>query len=138
MTPAEILLAAADRVRDLAAAATPGPWANGSDRSIVSVLPKGLTRFLPPQRWGLKVASKVDDVDREWIAALSPAVAPHLEAWLRLAAEDYARRAPLPKVGEPNPHSLPVDLTGAFGPSYWSLALDVARAVVPELAGETP
>lgn len=29
MTPSEILQAAADRIRDLAAAATPGPWTVG-------------------------------------------------------------------------------------------------------------
>jgi hypothetical protein len=71
-----------------------------------------------------------------WIAALSPAVAPHLEAWLRMAAEDYERRAPLPKVDDPNPRSLPVDLTGAFGPTYWSLALDLAKSICPELVEE--
>jgi hypothetical protein len=137
-TPSELLTAAADRIRDWAEGATPGPWANGSDQTVVTILPTGLTRYLPPQRWGLKVASKVDDVDRAWITALSPAVAPHVEAWLRMAAEDYRRRAPLPKLGEPNPRSLPVDLTGAFGPTYWSAALDFAKLIRPDLADGDP
>lgn len=57
-------------------------------------------------------------------------VAAPVEAWLRMAAEDYKRREGMPKYGEPNPNYAPVDLTGVFGDSYWTLALDVARVVV--------
>lgn len=66
---------------------------------------------------------------------VSDEVAPHLEAWLRMAAADYKSREGLPKLGDPNPGMAPIDLTGSMGPSYWTIALAVAQAIAPDLAG---
>ncbi len=69
-----------------------------------------------------------------WVEILSPPTAAPLAAWLRLAAEDYKRRENLPKLGDPNPHGALVDVTGMFGPTYWTVALDLARLVLGEPA----
>lgn len=61
-------------------------------------------------------------------------VAGPLTGWLRMAAQDYRRREHLPKLGDPNPTGTVYDTTGAFGPTYWTTALDFARQVL----GETP
>jgi hypothetical protein len=58
--PANVLRAAATRLRELAAPATPGPW------RAIDLGPHGHPRV--------------------WIAALDPAVAEPLAAWLELAA----------------------------------------------------
>jgi hypothetical protein len=86
MTPSEILNAAADRIRDLAAEATGGPWKHefgvtqedGSVNYAVDVA-------------GDKAIAGVGEAwsaaDAVWVAALSPAVAPHLESILRERAD---------------------------------------------------
>lgn len=80
MTPSDLLSAAADRVRDLAAAASPGPWQDNGYGMLVA----------PEVDWrerGYDVAAGCQDGNRGWIAALSPAVAPALEEWLRATAK---------------------------------------------------
>jgi len=81
VTPSELLLAAADRIRDLAAAASPGLWL--VDRHYVDAMPALYERTL------VCIAKSDGRAERDaaWIAALSPAVAPHLEAWLRWCAK---------------------------------------------------
>jgi hypothetical protein len=87
LAPSDLLVVAADRIRDLAAAATPGPWQLRS-------LTDEDTTYSHTSWWvadadGGSVAS-MDHIneaaDAAWVAALSPAVALHLEAWLRHAA----------------------------------------------------
>jgi hypothetical protein len=73
VTPVETLVAAADRIRDLAAHyhAGEGDW----EKRHESWLYWSLDRQCPEHA-------------RRWIAALSPAAAPGLEALLRAAAHD--------------------------------------------------
>lgn len=88
--PSDLLIAAADRVRDLAAQATPGQWEtikrfDKRDNHVMSSFirppmdPKGCVqdRNIRPH----------EHADYAWVAALSPEVAPHLEAVLRDRAE---------------------------------------------------
>lgn len=95
MTPSELLTAAADRVRDLAAAAMPGPW--------TAVLTDHIREHIddpePTLALGAYVAGpenrktgegcsycmrgNISPGTAEWIAALSPAIAAPLEAILR-------------------------------------------------------
>jgi hypothetical protein len=79
MTPSETLVAAADHIRDLAAAATDGPWRERFEH--------------PPRLYGpfgaLVCELKSPMADGRWIAALSPATAAPLEAILRRTASDY-------------------------------------------------
>lgn len=98
-SPSDLLVAAADRVRDLAAQATPGPWrqhdthltmgghtatvmcGEGNDVALVAWLPTW-----NHEPWD---NSRLPFTTARWIAALSPEVAPHLETILR----EYARCA---------------------------------------------
>lgn len=103
MTPSEILNRAAGRIRDLASAATPPPWTvrdsdseryiDGDDRrwlrSADDARPVG-------EACGCCSVGTIDERTADWIAALSPAVAPHLEAWLRSAADDAEEIGPDP------------------------------------------
>lgn len=81
----DLLVAAADRIRDLADKATPGPWStvrrvdsNGNLRQSDFTRPP-VGDGCPPQT---RAVRPHETPDYEWIAALSPAVAPHLERWL--------------------------------------------------------
>lgn len=67
-----------------------------------------------------------------WLTMMPDDAAHPLAEWLHMAAKEYRSREPLPKVGEANPNGLPIDLTGAFGPSYWTLALDLAHLIARE------
>lgn len=75
-TPAEELRAAAERLREVAKVATPGPWeGEGGDDER------------PPSVWTAYEGSYVADniphpEDAEWIATLSPAIAEPLALWL--------------------------------------------------------
>jgi hypothetical protein len=78
---AELLRTAADRLERLAGRATPGDWRIGgllaTRPEVIAHGPDGSTRH---------VAEARADSAR-WIAALSPAVAESLAAWLRAAAD---------------------------------------------------
>lgn len=99
-TPSALLLAAADRIKDLAAAATPGPWfthdthlnAGGHTATVLSgTYPEGQLRAWLPT-WSHKPWDEARNVwnDARWIAALSPAVGPDLSALLyALEGRDY-------------------------------------------------
>jgi len=77
-----LLREAADRLERLAGRTTGGDWRRGgllaSRPEIVTHLPDGRTEHVAEAR--ARTA--------EWIAALSPAVAPALVTWLRAAADD--------------------------------------------------
>jgi hypothetical protein len=77
----DLLLTAADRVEALAARTTPGEWRLGgllaSRPEVIAHSPDGSTEHVADARARTG----------EWIAALSPAVAPALCAWLRQAAD---------------------------------------------------
>jgi len=79
MSPSALLLAAADRIRDLAAAAAPGPWTLYG-RGVCWEIPE-----LPEMHDGL---SGFREVDARWIVAMSPVIAPALEQWLRDEARE--------------------------------------------------
>ena len=91
MTPAETLLAAADRIRDLAAATTKPRkpefgWGFLDEDEVQPGYPG--TDVVCSQAGGTElVAEKVCWEDARWIAALSPAVAPMIETMLRWAAK---------------------------------------------------
>lgn len=103
-SPVELLSAAADRVRDLSAAATEGPWEVDRQYShanvvyakhdlIDSVGVAGRRMDLTPVFTG-QIASRDRsrfEADARWIAALSPAVAPHIERILRESGEAWAK-----------------------------------------------
>lgn len=80
--PHVLLTRAADRIKNMASAASPGPWA-----------PSGVGDF----GWGIigpSGGAEFEDsaagrADADWVSALSPAVAPHLVAWLRQSASMY-------------------------------------------------
>ena len=130
VTPSAQLLAAADRIRDLAAAATPGPWrqhdgwwpgtlgvvasvlsGEGTDTEVRALLP---TYEETPNSEARNVRN-----DAAWVAALSPAVAEPL-IWILEAGAQEAEA--MEEQGEEvNPN--------------WAL-LKLARVLVP--TGETP
>jgi len=76
-----LLRTAADRLEALAARTTPGEWRLGgllaSRPEVIAHSPDGGTEHVADARARTG----------EWIAALSPAVAPALCAWLRQAAD---------------------------------------------------
>jgi hypothetical protein len=78
--PAELLRTAADRLETLAARTTPGDWRVGgllaSRPEVIAHSGDGATEHVAEARAGTAA----------WIAALSPAVAAPLAAWLRAAA----------------------------------------------------
>lgn len=76
MTPGELLSRAADLIRDSAASAVPAPW----ESNVCDVW------FQGPYEAEM-VADCGDARTAKWVALLSPAVAPAIEAWLRDAAE---------------------------------------------------
>ena len=108
---AEILHQAAARLRELAAKATSGPWSAGHKRTVVAKI--------TGKSWGLIVARDVDDVDRDWITTMSPAVAEPLAALL----ESYAQAI-----------DGAIDCWGAFDPISLGKELALARAI---LGGES-
>ena len=116
MTPSEILNAAADRIRDLAAAADPGPWTNleGTTGFWTMPSPERSRRHL---RGYIGMAEAKETA--RWIALMSPAVAPHLEQALRNEAEQYHQLTVAGLVDDPQ---------HAPDPSL----LDLARAVLGE------
>jgi hypothetical protein len=98
VTASELLSAAADRIRDLAAATTPGQWtartetkryAEGSldygYEGDVEVIDNG-PKVIEGSEWSVCSAD-----DARWVAALSPAVSAPLEAILREASGTCAR-----------------------------------------------
>jgi hypothetical protein len=80
MDDASLLRTAADRLARLAARTTPGEWRTGgllaSRPEVVAHAPDGATEHVAEARAGTGA----------WIAALSPALAEPLAAWLRAAA----------------------------------------------------
>lgn len=107
MTPSALLTAAADRLRDLAASATPGPWrqhdtyldVGGYTATVLSGEPgKGgfhnLRAWLPTMSQEPWDETRNAWADARWIAALSPAVSPALERWLRETAVSLDRHEP--------------------------------------------
>lgn len=82
MTPAELLRAAADRIDQSRADATPGPWTASSPAAAV-------WSVYDPRE--LPAAEYCDEGDAAWIALLNPQVGGHLAALLRTVAEnDFA------------------------------------------------
>ncbi|MGY1592353.1 hypothetical protein ACI79D_10290 [Geodermatophilus sp. SYSU D00708] len=88
MHEAELLRTAADRLEALATRTTAGDWRVGgllaTRPEVVAHLPGGGTEHVAEARAGTG----------EWIAALSPALAGPLAAWLRAAAPDDPAGAP--------------------------------------------
>lgn len=88
--PSAILVAAADLIRNLAAAATPGRWEvdeRGAER-VELVLRSPSAGVVVVHRFSPHPDS-LNRADARWIAALSPALAPMIEKWLREAAADF-------------------------------------------------
>lgn len=72
MTPAELLLAAADRIDQARADATPGPWFGEGD--WVDAVRSSVAGFWHPLR---------NPADAAWIALLNPDTGGHIAALLR-------------------------------------------------------
>ena len=81
MNGAAVLLAAADRLERLAARSTAGDWRLSG---LLATRPE-VVAHSPDD--GTEHVAEARARTAEWIAALSPAVAPPLAAWLRSAAE---------------------------------------------------
>lgn len=116
-SPSALLSAAAARIRDLAAAATQRPWKRYQDEGYISV-------YAGP--YPLATAFETQpDRNAEWVCALSPAVAPHLEVWLRHSAAMWAtsERRGMDFGGDPKYY------VGALEES----ALELAKLICPEL-----
>ena len=81
MDPTTALRAAADRLERLAAGTTPGDWRLGgllaSRPEVIAHRADGTTEHVAEARAR----------SGAWVAALSPAIAAPLAAWLRIAAE---------------------------------------------------
>jgi hypothetical protein len=92
MLPSEVLTQAADLIRDQSAHLPVGPW-----RVTVAAKAEWQDEELSWDIHGRNpFGGALASVDSgrgvaEWIALLNPSVAPHLEAWLRDEAEQYAR-----------------------------------------------
>lgn len=90
MTPSETLTKAADLIRDLAAKATDGPWT--FDDSTVDVDGEVYEQgghVVAIARYGTGAGDLAEqDGNGRWIAALSPALSPMIEKWLRETAAD--------------------------------------------------
>jgi hypothetical protein len=127
-TPSSILVAAADRIRDLAAATTHGQWAAGH---LLDAEDYGGNAWVESEvqhangaESSFTVAEFETDQgigDARWVAALSPAVAPHLEAWLRWCAKSV---------------QVTVEDMGWPANGQEAAALRFAMALCPELAEE--
>lgn len=121
MQPSDLLLAAADRIRDLAAATTPGQWGIGEGGKYVWVA----SDHLPVVGAALASGSTAEP-DCAWIAALSPAVAPHLEAILRA----FVPMVQGIESQGPEHMARALDMTG------WRSALALAKSICPDLVEE--
>jgi hypothetical protein len=139
MTPSELLAAAADRIRDLAAAAQPGPWRSfpSPDMPGETVVHAVTDRAGEPHPHRALTAHGLlcAEADAAWVAALSPAVAPTAEAILRAAAAEYDDDAQYRWMRMQN--------SGGFNDQWVvsgtaAAALALARLLCPELAEETP
>jgi len=76
----DLLLTAADRLEALAARTTPGEWRLGG---LLATRPEVVAHGTDG---GTEHVAEARARTAEWIAALSPAVAPALAGWLRAAA----------------------------------------------------
>jgi hypothetical protein len=77
---AALLLTAADRLEALAGRTTPGDWRLGG---LLATRPEVIAHGADG---GTEHVAEARARTAEWIAALSPAIAPALAAWLRAAA----------------------------------------------------
>lgn len=114
MNPAEVLRAAADRIDQLAAATTPGPWRTADVEGIFYIASANhgpvtmdndgpvCTCSGPDENGGVAIErdeSEGGRGDADWMVALGPQVAPQLSAWLRAEADAHQRREALMLVG---------------------------------------
>ena len=88
MDARDLLLTAADRLEALAARTTPGDWRLSG---LLATRPEVVAHATDG---GTEHVAEARARTAEWIAALSPAVAPALAEWLRAAA---ARRPVAPE-----------------------------------------
>lgn len=145
-TPAALLERAAAHLENLARLATKGTWTaldltgrgRGGEWRIECVQEQegGTASGWLADLMDMPLRTRGGDA--RWMATMSPDRLAPLVPLLRLAAEDYKRREHLPKLGDPNPHGVPYDATGAFGPTYWTLALDLARLILDDSKDGTP
>lgn len=96
MNPVETLRAAADRLDELAAKATPGPWCGyiGHDQSharVVAGPDDGTYLTGIAFDWPEEAVEEFDCLPRQedinWLNHMGPQVAPALSAWLRAEAD---------------------------------------------------
>jgi hypothetical protein len=80
-----VLQRAADAVHATAEAATPGPWKWDGEAGAVSTMDTDPVVSSLDAPWG-----PCNSEDGEWIALMSPAMAPHLETLLRKVAAAWA------------------------------------------------
>ena len=80
MTPSEVLVRAADLIRDTAAAATDAPWATVAMRDHSFSVWSSNTSFEGEDE---EVANSPIEPDARWIALMSPAVAGPIEQVFR-------------------------------------------------------
>lgn len=84
LTPSETLRAAAARLRELANAATPGPWRTAALRDDDPAYGMDVE---PSVAVGNDSSGACDLADATWIATMSPSVAEPLAAWLETEIE---------------------------------------------------
>lgn len=96
MTPVEAVRAAAVRLRELAGAATPGPWRDSNDNAnrYAALVSDTMPAARPSNGgWGdsgyggYLVGESITSPDRALIAALNPIAAGLLAAWLDATAD---------------------------------------------------
>lgn len=140
MTPTETLRAAAVRLREVAGAATPGPWRDsGVQGNRYSALVSDTMPTGRPTRggWddtegygGYLVGESIVAPDRAYIALMHPLVGLALAEWLDVVARDWA-------LAEDQADPLLPDADGwmtAIEDTLDSHALAVARLILGEVA----
>ena len=138
MTPAETLIAAADRIRDLAAVweAENAKMAERRNKGLAALHAEYGRAYTWDEVAGFVVdeyADKALDAGAAWIAALSPALASMIERWLRETAANADRSIPAWQNssvdGYPGPKRTETEV-GALVEHHYGAALGVARAVL--------
>lgn len=87
--PAAELRAAAQLLREHAAAATPGPWRTRGDypETVYSDTASGIVDVIAGSRWGGEASVFDNEHDAAWIAVMHPGIGEALADWLDATAD---------------------------------------------------
>lgn len=90
--PSVLLSRAADLIRDTAAGTLPAPWHVTSSDFVYSADGKSVADRREYDDYAhYPTGEDLRPEDARWIALLNPAVAPHIEKWLRFEAREFEK-----------------------------------------------